>query len=84
MSIFIQSYLPDNHCIYTDTDSVFFSALPLIKHRYPDIDTNDAKLMSVGNDTIIGVEAIKFFFNSIQTDSIVNVELKKSTLVRLH
>ena len=36
----------DNYCIYTDTDSVFFSALPLIKHRYPNIDTNDPKIMT--------------------------------------
>lgn len=32
--------------IYIDTDSCFFSALPLVKHRFPDIDTNDDKLMT--------------------------------------
>ncbi len=36
----------DEYCIYTDTDSVFFSALPLIKHRYPNMDVNDSKLMT--------------------------------------
>ena len=34
------------HCIYTDTDSVFFSALPLVKKRYPNIDITDDKIMS--------------------------------------
>jgi len=34
------------HCIYTDTDSVFFSALPLVKKRYPHIDYTDEKVMS--------------------------------------
>lgn len=32
--------------IYIDTDSCFFSALPLVKHRFPDIDTNDDQLMT--------------------------------------
>ena len=36
----------EKYCIYTDTDSVFFSALPLIKHRYPNMDTTDSKLMT--------------------------------------
>ena len=32
-----------NHVIYTDTDSIFVSSLPLVKHRNPDADiTNDA------------------------------------------
>jgi len=32
--------------IYVDTDSCFFSSLPLIKHRHPDVDVTDTKLMS--------------------------------------
>ena len=31
--------------IYTDTDSTFLSALPIIKHKFPDIDENDEQLM---------------------------------------
>lgn len=31
--------------IYTDTDSTFLSAVPIIKHMYPDIDENDEALM---------------------------------------
>jgi hypothetical protein len=31
--------------IYTDTDSTFLSALPIIKHKFPDIDVNDEDLM---------------------------------------
>ena len=35
-----------DYCIYTDTDSVFFSAKPLIEKRYPNIDMTDNKAMS--------------------------------------
>lgn len=31
--------------IYTDTDSTFLSAVPIIKHKFPEIDTNDEELM---------------------------------------
>ena len=31
--------------IYTDTDSTFLSAVPIIKHMYPDINTDDEELM---------------------------------------
>lgn len=36
----------EDYNIYIDTDSCFFSALPLVKHRYPDIDTDDTKIMT--------------------------------------
>jgi DNA polymerase elongation subunit (family B) len=32
--------------IYIDTDSCFFSALPLVKHRFPEIDVNDDEAMT--------------------------------------
>ena len=35
-----------DYCIYTDTDSVFFSAKPLILHRYPNIDHEDKSAMT--------------------------------------
>ena len=35
-----------NHCIYIDTDSVFYSALPLVKKRYPDLDIKNVDKMS--------------------------------------
>ena len=31
---------------YVDTDSVFVSCLPLVKNRFPDIDTNDIETMT--------------------------------------
>lgn len=31
---------------YVDTDSVFVSCLPLVKNRFPDIDTNNTELMT--------------------------------------
>ena len=35
-----------DYCIYTDTDSVFYSALPLIKNKYPNADLSDDKFMT--------------------------------------
>jgi len=35
----------DDWVIYTDTDSTFLSAVPIIKHENPDIDENDEELM---------------------------------------
>ena len=36
----------EDHCIYIDTDSLFYSSLPIINKRYPDADTNDDDFMS--------------------------------------
>ena len=36
----------DNHVIYTDTDSIFVSSLPIVKHRNPDADINDDAFMT--------------------------------------
>ena len=35
-----------NYCIYIDTDSVFYSALPLVKKRFPDLDIRNEDKMS--------------------------------------
>lgn len=35
----------ERHVIYTDTDSVFVSSLQIIKHKYPNLDIKDEKLM---------------------------------------
>ena len=35
-----------DYCIYTDTDSVFYSALPLVKNRFPDVNIDDDKFMT--------------------------------------
>ena len=35
-----------DYCIYTDTDSVFYSALPLVKNRIPNADVTDDKFMT--------------------------------------
>ena len=38
----------EDYCIYIDTDSVFFSATPLIKKRHPDIDmSSDTQMTKV-------------------------------------
>jgi len=36
----------ENHCIYIDTDSVFYSATPLVKKRFPELDIKDEDKMS--------------------------------------
>ena len=36
----------EDHCIYIDTDSVFYSATPLVKKRFPDLDIKDEDKMS--------------------------------------
>ena len=36
----------ENRCIYIDTDSVFYSALPLVKKRFPDLDIKNEDTMS--------------------------------------
>ena len=35
-----------DYCIYTDTDSVFYSAIPLVKNEYPNADLNDDEFMT--------------------------------------
>ena len=35
-----------DHVIYIDTDSIFASALPLVKHRYPKENTNSQAMMT--------------------------------------
>jgi len=36
----------EDYCIYTDTDSVFYSAIPLVKNDYPSVDLSDEKFMT--------------------------------------
>ena len=35
-----------DHCIYIDTDSVFYSALPLVQKRFPELDIKNEDKMS--------------------------------------
>ena len=35
-----------DHVIYTDTDSIYCSAVPIIKNRFPNIDVSDDKIMT--------------------------------------
>ena len=45
---FYNKELGDNkdYCIYIDTDSVFYSALPLVKKRFPNMDYDSETMMS--------------------------------------
>ncbi len=36
----------EDYCIYTDTDSVFYSAIPLVQKDFPNADLNDDKFMT--------------------------------------
>jgi DNA polymerase elongation subunit (family B) len=50
-----------DYCIYTDTDSTFFSSLPLIESRYPDYDITDEKWMA--DKTIEIADEVQGFIN---------------------
>ena len=50
-----------DYCIYTDTDSTFFSSLPLIESRYPDYDITDEKWMA--DKTIEIADEVQSFIN---------------------
>ena len=51
----------EDYCIYTDTDSTFFSSLPIIKHRYPDFDIKDENWMA--EKTIEVADEVQDFIN---------------------
>ena len=63
-----------DYCIYTDTDSTFFSSLPIIEHRYPDYDiTNEIRaLKGITIVTIITPED----YTQTGDDEYVRVRLK--------
>lgn len=50
-----------DYCIYTDTDSTFFSSLPIIKKRYPQFDVTDEKWMA--DRTIEIANEVQSFIN---------------------
>ncbi len=51
-----------DYCIYTDTDSTFFSSLPLIKKRYPDYNISDESWMA--DKTIEIADEMQKFINN--------------------
>ena len=51
-----------DYCIYTDTDSTFFSSLPLIEKRYPDFDIKDEAWMAKKTIEIAG--EVQSFINT--------------------
>jgi len=51
-----------DYCIYTDTDSTFFSSLPLIEKRYPDFDIKDEAWMAEKTIEIAG--EVQSFINT--------------------
>ncbi len=52
----------DDFCIYIDTDSVFYSALPIVKKRNPSIDENNDELMS--KEILVIAKEVQDFMNS--------------------
>ena len=36
-----------DYCLYTDTDSVFYESMPLIEHRYGDVDEEDIPNLTI-------------------------------------
>lgn len=50
-----------DYCIYTDTDSTFFSSLPIIEKRHPEFDVTDEKWMA--DRTIEIANEVQSFIN---------------------
>jgi DNA polymerase elongation subunit (family B) len=50
-----------DYCIYTDTDSTFFSSLPIIESRYPNYDITDEGWMA--EKTIEVADEVQAFIN---------------------
>jgi DNA polymerase elongation subunit (family B) len=46
----------DDYCIYIDTDSVFYSAVPLVEHRFPSSDMSDVMMTRRINDIATEVQ----------------------------
>jgi len=51
-----------DYCIYTDTDSVFYSAIPLVKKDFPNADLNDDKFMT--EKILETAEVVQDFINN--------------------
>jgi DNA polymerase elongation subunit (family B) len=64
--------------IYIDTDSVFFSAVPILDHRYPDWKNEDPKDIAMKVDTIAGEtqDYLNNFYN-ILAERVFNVPKEK-------
>tara|TARA_R100000900_G_scaffold40430_1_gene33125 strand:- start:4046 stop:5899 length:1854 start_codon:yes stop_codon:yes gene_type:complete len=45
-----------DYCIYIDTDSVFYSAVPLVKHRFPNKDLSDVMMTQRINEIATEVQ----------------------------
>ena len=45
-----------DYCIYIDTDSVFYSAVPLVKHRFPNQDLSDVMMTQRINEIATEVQ----------------------------
>ncbi|MBC8428070.1 MAG: hypothetical protein H8D94_01215 [Candidatus Pelagibacter sp.] len=52
----------DDHVIYVDTDSIFVSALPLVKNRFPDADVTDDEFMT--KQILLVAKEVQDFINS--------------------
>jgi DNA polymerase elongation subunit (family B) len=52
----------EDYCIYTDTDSVFYSAIPLVKKDFPNADLNDDKFMT--EKILETAEVVQDFINN--------------------
>ena len=65
----------EDYNIYIDTDSVFFSALPLVKHRFPDWETFNDEQLATKIDEIAGeVQEYLNRFYDMMADRMFNVK----------
>jgi DNA polymerase elongation subunit (family B) len=68
----------EDYNIYIDTDSVFFSAVPLLDHRYPEWRTEDDKEIALKVDAIAGEtqDYLNSFYN-VLAERVFNVAKEK-------
>jgi len=52
----------EDYCIYTDTDSVFYPALPLVKKRFPNADVTDDNFMT--EQILLVAKEVQDFINN--------------------
>ena len=52
----------EDYCIYTDTDSVFYPALPLVQKRYPDADVSNDEFMT--EQILLVAKEVQDFINN--------------------
>ena len=76
-----------DYCIYIDTDSVFYSALPLIKKRFPNFDGSDVimsqHILEIANEVQLFLnKSYDYFSKKFLNVDIHNFEIKQELIAK--